>query len=224
MRCSGGLEAQNAQLQQEIVERRQAEQALETSRELIRRQRDELKALYDKIVAEQKVSERLLLNVLPYPIAERLKAHPEVIADSFQEATVLFADIVEFTRFSAGMSPQRLVAMLNEIFTDFDGIADHRGLEKIKTIGDAYMAAAGLPVPAADHAVRAAHMALDMLDALERFNARKLPFTLASQLLVPYPAKFISLPAGCAVPVRGARHHRGQGHRRAAYLVPDRQE
>ncbi|WP_051974723.1 adenylate/guanylate cyclase domain-containing protein [Cupriavidus necator] len=166
------LEAQNAQLQQEIVERRQAEQALETSRELIRHQRDELKELYDKIVVEQQVSERLLLNVLPYPIAERLKAHPGVIADSFQEATVLFADIVEFTRFSAGMNPERLVAVLDEIFTDFDSIADRRGLEKIKTIGDAYMAAAGLPVAAADHAARAAHMALDMIDALAGFNAR----------------------------------------------------
>jgi adenylate cyclase len=174
------LETQNAQLQREIIERRQAEEALETSRELIRRQRDELKSLYDKIVAEQNVSERLLLNVLPYPIAERLKARPdlmtdsipEVIADSFGDVTVLFADIVEFTRFSAGMSAERLVAMLNEIFTDFDSIADHRGLEKIKTIGDAYMAAAGLPVPADDHAARAAHMALDMIDALDRFNQR----------------------------------------------------
>ncbi len=144
------------------------------------RQRDELQALYDKVVAEQKVSERLLLNVLPSPIAERLKARadlvngrlPEIIADSFAQATVLFADIVRFTRFSAGMSPENLVAILNEIFTDFDSIADERGLEKIKTIGDAYMAAAGLPVPSADHAARAAHMALDMMDAVARFDAR----------------------------------------------------
>jgi adenylate cyclase len=155
-------------------------QEVETSRELIRRQNDELTGLYDKIVAEQDVSERLLLNLLPYQIAQRLKARPalavdgfpEVIADSFPEVTVLFADIVEFTRFSAGMSPERLVAMLNEIFSDLDGIVDARGLEKIKTIGDAYMAAAGLPEPAADHAARAAHMALDAMEALERFNLR----------------------------------------------------
>ena len=174
------LEAQNTQLQREIVERKQTEAALETSRELILRQRDELKGLYDKIVVEQKVSERLLLNLLPSPIAERLKVRPdfnadgisEIIADSFPEVTVLFADIVEFTRVSASMSPERLVAMLNEIFTDFDSIAENRGLEKIKTIGDAYMAAAGLPVPAADHALRAAYMALDMIDALDRFNVR----------------------------------------------------
>lgn len=148
--------------------------------EKIRRQRDELQALYDKVVTEQKVSERLLLNLLPSPIAERLKARadlvagnlPEIIADKFQQATVLFADIVQFTRFSASMSPETLIAVLNEIFTTFDSIADERGLEKIKTIGDAYMAAAGLPVPRADHAARAAHMALDMMDAVARFNAR----------------------------------------------------
>jgi adenylate cyclase len=174
------LEAQNALLQLEIMERRKAEDALEASRELIRHQRDELKSLYDEIVAEQKVSERLLLNLLPAPIAARLKTRPdliasgppEVIADSFEEATVLFADIVEFTRFSAGMKPEQLVAVLNEIFADFDGLADNRGLEKIKTIGDAYLAAAGLPVPAADHAVRAAHLALDMIESLARFNER----------------------------------------------------
>ena len=140
----------------------------------------ESKRLYDRIVEEQKVSDRLLLNVLPQSIAERLKGRPEVtadtftevIADSFPEATVLFADIVEFTKLSAGLSPEGLVAMLNEIFTDFDRIADSRGLEKIKTIGDAYMAVAGLPVATPDHAVRAAHMALDMLEAIDRFNAR----------------------------------------------------
>jgi len=154
---------------------------VEASRELIRCQSDEVKRLYDQIVAEQQVSERLLLNVLPRPIAERLKGRQDdviadnvqqVIADSFPEVTVLFADIAGFTRFSAGVSPARLVVLLNEIFTDFDNIADNRGLEKIKTIGDAYMAAAGLPVPATDHAVQAAHMALDMIDALARFNER----------------------------------------------------
>ncbi|GAB3627998.1 Chemotaxis protein CheY [Pandoraea terrae] len=151
---------------------------VEASRELIGRQSDELKRLYAKVVAEQKVSERLLLNMLPYPIAQRLKAHldgiadgfPEVIADRFPEVSVLFADLVDFTGFSAGMGPEQIVEILNEIFTDFDIIADNRGLEKIKTIGDAYMAAAGLPVPVADHAVRAAHMALDMIDAMARFN------------------------------------------------------
>ncbi|MBV8157197.1 MAG: response regulator [Dyella sp.] len=153
---------------------------VEESRETIVRQGDELRRLYEKLVHEQQVSERLLHNLLPSPIAERLKARsdlvagtpPEIIADNFLEVSVLFADIVQFTQFSAGMTPTRLVAVLNEIFADFDSIADSRGLEKIKTIGDAYMAAAGLPLSAVDHAERAAHMALDMNESLARFNDR----------------------------------------------------
>lgn len=148
----------------------------------------ETKKLYDRVVAEQKMSERLLLNVLPQAVAERLKKPSGVIAgsllevigdsflpliaDSFADVTVLFADLVGFTKFSAGVNPEKLVALLNEIFSGFDSIADNRGLEKIKTIGDAYMAVAGIPVPAADHAARAAHMALDMMDALDAFNRR----------------------------------------------------
>jgi adenylate cyclase len=153
---------------------------VEESRELLLRQGNELKALYEKVLIEQQLSERLLLNVLPRAIAERLKGRreeiadefPEIIADSFPEVTVLFADIVGFTKFSSGVSPERLVALLNEIFTNYDIIADQHGLEKIKSIGDAYMAAAGLPVPVEDHAARAARMALDMLEALARFNKR----------------------------------------------------
>jgi len=141
----------------------------------------ESKRLYAQVVAEQKVSERLLLNVLPSAIAERLKGHPEVtaggftdvIADSFPEVTVLFADLVGFTQLSAGVSPERLVVILNEIFTAFDGIADQHGLEKIKTIGDTYMAAAGLTIPALDHAERAAHMAMDMLEVMERITSQR---------------------------------------------------
>ena len=153
---------------------------VEESRELIRRQNDEVTALYDKIVVEQTLSDRLLLNVLPRAISDRLKGRreeigdgfPEVIADSFPEVTVLFADIVGFTKFAAGVSPERLVVLLNEIFSDFDTIADDRGLEKIKSIGDVYMAAAGVPVAVDDHAARAAHMALDMFEAIARFNVR----------------------------------------------------
>jgi adenylate cyclase len=130
----------------------------------------EMRKVYDQVVAEQEASERLLLNVLPHSVAERLKAGAGVIADSFPDVTVLFADIVGFTRLSEGMSPDRLVALLDAVFTLFDTIVDRRGLEKIKTIGDAYMAVAGLPVAAADHAARAAHAALDMMEALARFN------------------------------------------------------
>jgi class 3 adenylate cyclase len=119
-----------------------------------------------------------LRNVLPPSIAERLKGRPEVlaenftevIADSFAQVTVLFADIVEFTKFAEGVSAEVVVEVLNDIFTRFDGIADKYGLEKIKTIGDAYMVAAGLPIPIQDHATRVAHMALDMLEAIDSFN------------------------------------------------------
>ena len=138
--------------------------------------------LYDRLLMEQKLSERLLLNVLPPSIAERLKGRPGVtfdsfpgvIADSFPDVTVLFADIVVFTQLALNVSAEAVVDMLNEIFTRFDHIAGHRGLEKIKTIGDAYMAAAGLPVPVKDHAVRAAHMALDIIEEMDRFNEQSL--------------------------------------------------
>jgi adenylate cyclase len=138
----------------------------------------ETKHLYDRVVEEQKISERLLCNVLPYAIAERLKGRPvvtndgftEVIVDSFAAVTVLFADIVDFTTFSKSVTANVLVELLNDVFTRFDNIADRRGLEKIKTIGDSYMAAAGLPLPVDDHPMRAAHTALDMIEALDRFN------------------------------------------------------
>lgn len=135
----------------------------------------ETKKLYEQVLVEKKMSERLLLNVLPPTIAERLKDNladgiSGVIADSFSDVTVLFADIVGFTQFSKDVSPYVLVEVLNDIFTRFDVIADARGLEKIKTIGDAYMAVAGLPVTVTDHVARAANMALDMMDAVERYN------------------------------------------------------
>jgi adenylate cyclase len=140
----------------------------------------ESRRLYEQVVMEQKVADRLLLNVLPGAIVRRLKGRIEVaadgftqiIADRFSEVTVLFADIVGFTKFSEGRDAEVLVDVLNEIFTRFDAVADRHGLEKIKTIGDAYMAAAGLPVPVSDHAARAANMALDMIDVMERYGER----------------------------------------------------
>ena len=136
------------------------------------------KHLFEQVVAEQKVSERLLNNVLPEVIVHRLKNQAEfeadnfskVIADTFPEVTVLFADIVGFTKFTETVSARVLVDVLNEIFTRFDNITDHRGLEKIKTIGDSYMAAAGLPIPMPNHAEQAAHAAFDMLEVMEQFN------------------------------------------------------
>ncbi len=115
-------------------------------------------------------SETLLLNILPGPIAERLKKNPEAIADGFPEVTVVFADIVDFTRLSERTAPAQLVALLNDIFSAFDRLAERHRLEKIKTIGDAYMVASGLPVPRKDHAEAAAEMALDMVEALKAYK------------------------------------------------------
>jgi class 3 adenylate cyclase/integral membrane sensor domain MASE1 len=117
-------------------------------------------------------SERLLLNILPQPIAERLKHSSATIADSFAEVTVMFADIVEFTRISAHLPPEEIVALLNEIFSTFDQLAEHHGLEKIKTIGDAYMVVGGLPEPRPDHAQAVAAMALDLQQAIAQFCDR----------------------------------------------------
>jgi len=124
--------------------------------------RDQEQAYLEQLQIEQEKSERLLLNILPKPIADRLKQGQSVIADSFAEVTVLFADIVDFTRLSAQMSPTESVVLLNEIFSTFDRLAEQHGLEKIKTIGDAYMVVGGLPTPRPDHAEAIAEMALDM--------------------------------------------------------------
>jgi class 3 adenylate cyclase len=120
------------------------------------------------LLTEQKRSERLLLNVLPAPIATRLKAGEAVIADAFPEVTVLFADIVDFTRRSRQVSPAEVVQALNELFSAFDRLARRHGLEKIKTIGDAYMVAGGLPTPRPDHAEAVAEMALAMREEVAR--------------------------------------------------------
>lgn len=120
--------------------------------------------------AEQEKSERLLLNVLPAMIAEKLKVEQGAIASRFEEATILFADIVDFTGLSAHVPPTQLVCLLNDIFSAFDGIAERYGLEKIKTIGDAYMAVGGLPTPRPDHAEAVMAMALDMLQVIQQFQ------------------------------------------------------
>ncbi len=146
------LKAQNAQLQQEIQERTLVEEALRV---------------------EQKKSEQLLLNILPKAIADQLKQNQGVVAERFDEATVLFADLVNFTPLAAHVPPLELVSSLNQIFSEFDQLAYKYGVEKIKTIGDAYMVAGGLPVPRPDHAEAIAEMALDMQAAISRFQAKQ---------------------------------------------------
>ncbi len=131
---------------------------------------NQLSQALSQVKTEQEKSEKLLLNILPSPIADRLKLSSDAIADGFAEATVLFADIVGFTELSSRLSPQDLVHRLNEIFSAFDALADKHGLEKIKTIGDAYMVVGGLPEPRADHAIAMAQFAMDMRSALQQIN------------------------------------------------------
>jgi class 3 adenylate cyclase len=114
------------------------------------------------LALEEEKSERLLLNMVPASIAARLKQTQDVIADAFPEVTVLFADLVDFTPRSQQIAPEQVVRFLNELFSVFDRLAQRHGLEKIKTIGDAYMVAGGLPDPRPDHAQAAAEMALAM--------------------------------------------------------------
>jgi guanylate cyclase len=124
----------------------------------------------------QKESDDLLHNILPDEIATRLKAEHTMIADAYEAASVLFADVAGFTPMSAGMSPPELVGMLNTVFTTFDGFVAELGLEKIKTVGDEYMAAAGVPHERPDHAHAIAELALRIRDhcAEHRFDGHHI--------------------------------------------------
>lgn len=115
-------------------------------------------------------SESLLKNILPTSIAERLKGESDIIADNFKEATILFSDLVGFTKLSGNMRPEELVKLLNTIFTRFDKLSKKYGLEKIKTIGDAYMVVSGLPESRDDHAHAMAEMALEMMEIVKEIN------------------------------------------------------
>ncbi|MEG3973804.1 adenylate/guanylate cyclase domain-containing protein [Microcoleus sp. herbarium8] len=121
---------------------------------------------------EQKKTESLLLNILPEAIANRLRHEPGLIADKFEKATILFADLVNFTQISTTMPATQLVYLLNEIFSTFDKLTDKHGLEKIKTIGDAYMVAGGIPIERPDNAEAIAEMAMDMLVVIQELNVK----------------------------------------------------
>jgi class 3 adenylate cyclase len=124
--------------------------------------RDALAALRQ----EQAKAENLLLNILPRSIADKLKAEAQPIADHVGAASILFADVVDFTVWSERLPPAEVVGYLDHLFSHFDELAERYGLEKIKTIGDCYMVAAGVPTPRLDHARALAYMALDMLEAM----------------------------------------------------------
>lgn len=113
---------------------------------------------------ERAKSESLLLNILPRDVAARLKNQNGVIADQYESASILFADIVQFTPLSAGMTPEQVVTLLDEVFSRFDELVERCGCEKIETIGDSYMVAAGVPTPRADHAQALVRLALAMRD------------------------------------------------------------
>ena len=130
----------------------------------------ELQREKEMLHIEQMKSEKLMLNILPKPIADRLKRGEKNIAGSYPEVTVLFSDLVGFTKMSATKTAPELVKLLNDIFSRFDKRAELLGLEKIKTIGDAYMAVGGLPIPRSDHAEIVADMALGMYQDLADFN------------------------------------------------------
>lgn len=122
------------------------------------------------LAIERDRSDRLLTNILPVPVAERLKQSHDLIVDDFEESTVLFADIVDFTRYTETISPQELIGLLNSVFTEFDDLSQKHRAEKIKTIGDAYMAVAGVPIRSPHHAEQMADMALDMQQVIARHS------------------------------------------------------
>lgn len=141
----------------------------------------ERKLAQEALHAEQQKSEELLLNILPKVIADQLKEdRSEHLAEQFDHVTILFADIVGFTSLSAELSPRELVNILNEIFSTFDQLLENHGLEKIKTIGDAYMVVGGLPLPLENHPQSIANMALEMMEAIANFKNNIL-FTQINQ-------------------------------------------
>ena len=127
-----------------------------------------LQAAHEQVQFEQERSEKLLLNILPQPVADRLRSSDKTIADGFADVTVMFGDIVNFTQVASAMSPSQVFAMLNQIFSAFDELAEAHGLEKIKTIGDAYMVAGGLTEEPADYTAAIADLAIAMRDLLRR--------------------------------------------------------
>jgi len=132
--------------------------------------RDREREMVEALRMEKERSEQLLLNILPQAIVTRLNGGEAVIADQLRDVTILFADIVGFTQIASKMTAANLVRMLNGLFSEFDRLAIEHGVEKIKTVGDNYMLAGGLPDPRPDHARAVAEMALAMLAAVERSN------------------------------------------------------
>jgi len=132
----------------------------------------------DLLATEREKSDHLLLSIFPETIAAKLKNSNQSVADSFENVTILFADIVGFTQYASSMGPNELVGMLDEIFSEFDTLVDKYGVEKIKTIGDAYMAVGGLPVPDALHCQKIANLALEINEIIKIKYAEKYDLKL----------------------------------------------
>src|SRR6266849_1620060 len=143
--------------------------------------RDREREMVEALRIEKERSEQLLLNILPKEIVARLNGGETVIANQLSDVTILFADLVAFTKLSSRLSAGDLVRLLNGLFSEFDRLALELGIEKIKTIGDSYMVAGGLPEPRADHAHAVADMALAMIATVERMNC-ELPTPLQMRI------------------------------------------
>ena len=135
-----------------------------------KRLRDMEQAYVREIQMEREKSERLLLNVLPEPIAERLKKNQEIIADSFSDVSVMFIDIVDFTPLVSRMQPEDMVTMLNHVFSAFDALVDRYGLEKVKTSGDSYLVVGNLSIPNSNHVEAMANLALGVIAMTSQFS------------------------------------------------------
>ncbi len=178
-----GIEARNEWLEKQVTTRtselREANTELQQINNKLSDSLNEIQILSSVLDGERNKSEDLLLNILPPSIAERLKWGETTIVDTFESATVLFSDMVGFTKIASRVTPEELIVMLNRMFSVFDQLAEVHGVEKIKTIGDAYMAVAGVPIPNDEHAAAIAAMALDMQLAItELAETENLPISI----------------------------------------------
>lgn len=155
------LERQNRSLEKKLARAGRKLEALEILQE---QNTNVMHALMSDLAEERAESERLLLNILPEAVAQQLKAEPGVIAERFDSVSVLFNDIVGFTQLSEVLAPEHMVSWLNDVYSEFDALTQRHGVEKIRTIGDGYMAASGVPHPREDHAVAITQLAIDMRD------------------------------------------------------------
>lgn len=160
------LQKLNNSLEEKIIERTQN---LERANIKLEHKIAEYKMTETALRLARQKSENLILNILPASVAEKLKQGKNIIAEQFEDATILFADLVDFTRIAAYINPIELVDLLNRIFSEFDELADKYGLEKIKTIGDEYMVVGGVPIPQEGSAEAMAEMALAMIKVVEQY-------------------------------------------------------